>query len=79
MIGGIGIFLPLNPGEENFCVANDTAEERKPTVTVREEELEKISEAAQEKEENEHSAECLNAFSQEFEEAAALKLTTEEA
>jgi hypothetical protein len=40
--------------------------------------LEQISEAAQE-ENNEHSKEWLNAFIQEDEEVAALKLTTEEA
>jgi hypothetical protein len=43
------------------------------------EELEQILEAAQEEEENEHSEEWLNAFSQEAEEAAALKLAAEEA
>jgi hypothetical protein len=43
------------------------------------EELEQISEAAQAGEENEHSEEWLNAFSQEAEEAAALKLAAEEA
>jgi len=38
-----------------------------------------VFEAAQAEEENEHSEECLIAFSQEVEEAAALKLTAEEA
>jgi hypothetical protein len=40
IIGGIGIFLPLDPGKENLCVVDDAIEERQPTVTVREEELE---------------------------------------
>jgi hypothetical protein len=47
MIGGIGIFLPLNPGEEKFCVVDDAAEERQPTETVREKELEQVLETAQ--------------------------------
>jgi hypothetical protein len=60
MIGGIRIFLPLNPGEEKFCVADDTTEERHPTVTVREEELEKTLEVAQTEEgDDEHSEEWL--------------------
>jgi hypothetical protein len=41
--------------------------------------LEQTLEVAQEKTEDEHSEECLNAFIQEAEEAAALKLTSEEA
>jgi hypothetical protein len=31
MIRGIETFLPLNPGEEKFCVVYDTAKERKET------------------------------------------------
>jgi hypothetical protein len=70
MIGGIEVFLPFSQEE---------AEQS--TVTVREEELEQTLEAAQEREENEHSEERLNDFSQgaEREEVAALKLTAEEA
>jgi hypothetical protein len=53
-------------------------------MTVREEEeLEQVFETSQaqaevDEEENEHSEECLNIFSQEAEEAIALKLTAEE-
>jgi hypothetical protein len=65
--------------EAEICVAEAaTAEAGQPAETVREE-LEQTLEAAQEEKENEHSEECLNAFSQEAEEAAALKLAAEEA
>jgi hypothetical protein len=81
MIGGIKIFIPFTEEEAKVCVANDAAAvEEQSTVTIREEELEQISEDAQEgDEENGHSKECLNAFSQEAEEAVALKLKAEEA
>jgi len=62
MIGGIEIFLLLNPREEKFHVVDDIAKERKPTETFREEELEQTSQAAQAEEENEHSEEWLNIF-----------------
>jgi hypothetical protein len=75
MIGGIKIFLPLSQGEEEIWVAYATTTEAKqPVATVKEEELEKISEVSQPGEENEHSEECLNAFSQEDEEVVALNL-----
>jgi hypothetical protein len=78
MIGGIQIFLPLAQGEAEICVADAaTAEVGQPAGTVREA-LEQTLEVAQEKREDEHSEECLNAFSQEAEEAAALKLAAEE-
>jgi hypothetical protein len=82
MIGGIEILLPFSQEEAEIYVAVDkatTTEEGQLAETVRENELEQISEAAQEgDEEDEHSEECLNAFSQEAEEATALKLTAEE-
>jgi hypothetical protein len=79
MIGGIQIFLPFGQEEAEICVAEAaTTEAGQPAETVREE-LEQTLEAAQEEKENEHSEECLNAFSQEAEEAAALKLAAEEA
>jgi hypothetical protein len=78
MIGGIEIFLPLAQEEAEIWVADAATTEEQLTATVREEGLEQISEAAQAGEENEHSEEWLNIFSQEAEEAA-LKLTVEEA
>jgi hypothetical protein len=78
MIGGIEIFLPLAQEEAEIWVA-DTAKTEGQLAEIVAEELEQISEAAQAGEENEHSKECLDAFSQEAEEAVALKLTAEEA
>jgi hypothetical protein len=79
MMGGIEIFLPFSQEEVENCVADAaTTEAEQPVVTVGEEELEKIFETTQVEKENEHSEECLNAFIQEAEEAAALKLTAEE-
>jgi len=79
MIGGIRIFLPLSPKEAEICVADVATAEGQPTKTVKEE-LEKISEAAQEEKENEHFEEWINAFSQgvERKEVVALKLTVED-
>jgi hypothetical protein len=81
MIGGIQVFLPFAQEEAEFCIADAATVEEQSVVTVREEEkLEQTLEAAQaDEEENEHSEECLIAFSQEAEEAVALKLTVEEA
>jgi hypothetical protein len=79
MIGGIGNIPTTCPEEAEICVADAATTEEQSAETVREEELEQIFEAAQEGEENEHSEEWLNAFSQEAEEAVALKLTAEEA
>jgi hypothetical protein len=82
MIGGIGIFLPLAQEEAEICVAGAATTEEQSAETVRKEELEQISEAAQaEGKENEHSEEWLNDFSQgaEKKEAAALKLAAKEA
>jgi hypothetical protein len=87
MIGGIGVFLPCAQEEAEVYVADDatTVEEKSQlTMTIREEEeLEQVFETTQaqaevNEEENEHSEECLNIFSQEDEEAVALKLTVEE-
>jgi hypothetical protein len=55
------------------CICNNH-KSRTTSCDCQEEELEKISEVAQPGEENEHSKECLNAFSQEAEEVVALKL-----
>jgi hypothetical protein len=79
MIGGIKIFLPLAQEEAENCVADAATTEEQPVATIKEKGLEQISEVSQAGEENEHSKECLNAFSQEAEEAIALKLTAEEA
>jgi hypothetical protein len=40
MIGGIQLFLPRNPVEARACVVDATTEERQPTETVMEEEVE---------------------------------------
>jgi hypothetical protein len=62
-----------------LLVDKATTKEGQLAETVKEE-LEQTLEAAQaDEEEDEHSEECLNAFSQEVEEAAALKLIAEEA
>jgi hypothetical protein len=74
MIGGIQIFLPLSPVEARVCVADAATGERQPVVTVRE--MEQTSEAAQ-AEEDEHSKEWLNIFSQEAEKTATLELAVE--
>ena len=81
MIGGIQVFLPPSLEEANVCVEDEAeiAREGQLAETVRKEELEHVFEAAQAEEENEHSEECLISFSQEVEEAAALKMTVEEA
>jgi hypothetical protein len=81
MIGGIQVFLPFAQEEAEICVVDveaATTEEGQPAETVKEE-LKQTLGAAQEEKENEHSEEWLNAFSQEAEEAAALKLAAEEA
>ena len=54
MIGGINLFLPYRPVEANVCVVEVATEERQPEETVREKEVEQISEATQAKE-KEHS------------------------
>jgi hypothetical protein len=80
MIGGIQVFLPFAQEEtENYVVDDTTAEEQSQLeMTVKEEELEQTLGAAQEDEENEHSVECLDTFSQEAESVVALELTAEE-
>jgi hypothetical protein len=78
MIGGVEVFLPLAQGEAKICIADATTTEGRLAKIVREEELEKISEATQVGAENEHSEECLNSFSQEAKEVVALKLIAEE-
>jgi hypothetical protein len=79
--GGIQIFLPGSPVEVRVCVVDVAAIERQVAETVKEEEeLEKISKAAQEEEGNEHSEEWLKFFSQEAETemTAALELAAVE-
>jgi hypothetical protein len=80
MIGGIQVFLPFSREEAKIYVVGVTIIEGKLAETVKEE-LEQISKAAREKEENENSKEWLNSFSQEAKrnESATLKLTAEEA
>jgi hypothetical protein len=82
MIGGIQIFLPLAQEEVEIYVADGaaTAEEQSAETVRKEEGLEQTLEAAQaDEEENEHSEEWINIFSQKAEEVVALKLTAEEA
>jgi hypothetical protein len=79
MIGGIHVFLPHSLGEvEIYAIDAAIAEAGQPTEIVREA-LEQTLEVAKAKREDEHSEECLNAFIQEAEEAASLKLIAEEA
>jgi hypothetical protein len=82
MIGGIGLFLPFAEKEAEICVAyGATTTEEQSAETVREE-LEQVFETTQveeAEEENEHSEECPNAFSQEAERVVALELTAKEA
>jgi hypothetical protein len=76
MIGGIGIFLPFAQEEAEICVADveaATTEAGQPAETVKEA-LEQTLEAAQAEEEDEHSEEWLNTFSQEAEKTATLEL-----
>jgi hypothetical protein len=77
MIGGIEVFLPLAQEKGKICVADAATTGGQLAETVAEG-LEQIFEAAQEGEENEHSEEWLNIFSQKAEEAVASKLTTKE-
>jgi hypothetical protein len=84
MIGGIGIFLPFSQEEAEIYVAGGAATIEEQSVETVKEELEQVFETAQaeaeaDEGENEHSEECLIAFSQEAEEAVALELTAEEA
>jgi hypothetical protein len=72
MIGGIGIFLPLSLEEAKVYVADEeeTIRERQLAKIVKQE-LEQVFETAQaEEEENEHSEEWLNTFSQVAERTA---------
>jgi hypothetical protein len=58
MIGGIEIFLPLSPEEEEIYVANEAATAEEQSVETVKEELEQVFETAQAEasdEENEHS------------------------
>jgi len=68
IIGGIQIFLPGSPVEVRVCVVDVAAIERQLVETVKEEEeLEKISNASQAEEGNDHSEEWLKFFSQKYE------------
>jgi hypothetical protein len=78
MIGGIEVFLPLTQEEAETCIVDVATTEGQLAETVAEG-LEKMSEATQAGEENEHSEEWLNIFSQEAREAVALRLTTKKA
>jgi hypothetical protein len=76
MIGGVGIFLPCAQKEEKICVTDGaTIEQSQMTMTVKEEEeFEQTLEADQAEEEEEHSGEWLNIFSQEAEENATVEV-----
>jgi hypothetical protein len=83
MIGGIGVFLPFCPGGGRSLCCRWCSNSRR-TVSCDCQERRGIgadfgSCPSRAEEENEHSEECLNTFSQEAEEAVALKLTAEEA
>jgi Cu2+-containing amine oxidase len=81
MIGGIEIFLPFAQEEAEIYVVVDkatTTEEGQPVETVRKEELEQVFETTQAEEENEHSEEWLNIFSQETEKTATWEFAEEE-
>jgi hypothetical protein len=79
MVGGNQIFLPGRPVEARICVADKgaTIGEGQPDVTIKGE-VEKMLEASQAAEEDEHFNEWLNIFNQEVEKTATLKLTVEE-
>jgi hypothetical protein len=79
MIGGIQIFLLHIPVEVRICVVDErvTIVEGQLALTIVKEELEQVLEAAQAEEEDEHSNEWLNTFSQEAEKTAALELAEE--
>jgi hypothetical protein len=79
MIGGIRVFLPHSPVEARECVADAATEERQPTETVMEEEMEQTLMFSQ-GEEEEHSTEWLKIFSQEAEQeiTAVLEAAEEE-
>jgi ABC-type lipopolysaccharide export system ATPase subunit len=86
MIGGIGVFLPFSQEEaENLCCRWCNSSRTVTTEMTVKEELEQVVETAQAQEEageeNEHSEEWLNDFSQgaEKKEAVALKLAAKEA
>jgi hypothetical protein len=64
IIGGIEVFLPSSPVEAKVCVAEVATEDRQPTETVMEEEMEQTLTFSR-KEEDEHSTEWLKIFSQE--------------
>jgi hypothetical protein len=78
-LGEFQVFLPFAQEEaENSVVDGATTKEQSQLeMTVEEEELEQTLGAAQAEEENEHSVECLNTFSQEAESVVALELTAE--
>jgi hypothetical protein len=79
MIGGIEIFLPLSPAEAREDVVSAPTEERQPTETFMEKEMEQPLMTAQAKE-KEHSEEWLKYFSQiaETKTTATLKLIARE-
>jgi dsDNA-binding SOS-regulon protein len=79
MIGGIGVFLPCAQEEAEIGVLDGAAAEQSQRMMTVKEELEQTLEAAQAEEENEHSEECLNIFSQEAKRAVALELAAKEA
>ena len=80
MIGGIKLFLPFAQEEAEGSVADDTTTAgEQSAMTIREEkELKNTLGASQVDEENQHSVECLNTFSQEAESDVALELKAEE-
>jgi hypothetical protein len=79
MIGGIRVFLLDSPIEARECVMDVATEERQPTETIMEEEMEQTLMFTQ-GEKEEHSKEWLKNFSQEDETeiTAVLEATEEE-
>jgi hypothetical protein len=80
MIGGIQIFLPFAQEEAEVCVADveaATTEAGQPAETVRKKNWSRFG-TAQAEEEDEHSEEWLNTFSQEAERTATWEFAEEE-
>jgi hypothetical protein len=81
MIGGIGVFLPCAQEEAKICVADGATAEQSPlTMTGKEEEeLEQNLEASQaDEEEDEHSEEWIDIFSDVAEETTTWEFAAKE-
>jgi hypothetical protein len=79
MIGGIEIFLPLAQRRQKSVLQMQQQQKNSQLRLSGKRSWSRYLKLPKQKRENEHSEEWLNAFSQEAEEAVALKLTAEEA